>query len=314
MLGRLTGAGSDVLLRLVTGAPRSATVVGAGPHATYLLLDAVDDTGELVALVSRRAVRVPCAIVLARDTAELPGLGPAARAQVGAGGVRWDGGVLAVVRWWQAATVTGSTPDGSSPSPDAVGLARRVAAARLLVGEHQLPPAVSPALTVAAEAIEQRDAAAAAHALRPVLGLGSGLTPSADDAIAGLLLAARAWHGTEVGSTVSAVGELLAPDLGTRTTAVSAGLLRHAAQGRGAPEVVRAVEHLTGRRVAADEPGLLDRLMSLGHSSGRDTALGVLALLQQQTHPRADTADPRPTVPTPPTASHAHRPLVRESA
>jgi hypothetical protein len=144
-----------------------------------------------------------------------------------------------------------------------------------------------------------------------VLGLGSGLTPSADDAIAGLLLAARSWHGSEIGPTASAVGELLASDLHARTTAVSAGLLRHAAQGRGAPEVVRAVEHLTGRHVDTDEPGVLGRLMALGHSSGRDTALGVLSFLQQQVDARADAAE---TGPTPLTSTHAHRPNVRESA
>ena len=33
---RLTGAGSDAVLPLVGGPPQDATVVGAGPHATYL--------------------------------------------------------------------------------------------------------------------------------------------------------------------------------------------------------------------------------------------------------------------------------------
>jgi Protein of unknown function (DUF2877) len=310
MLGRLTGAGSDALLDLVTGAPRSATVVGAGPHATYLLLDArhgdADGPGapaELVALVSRRAIRVPCAIVLARDGAALPGLVPGARAGVGDGEVRWDGGSLAVVRWWRAASVNGASP----ARPDRAGLARRVAAARLLVGGHLLPADVPQALTSAVVAIDRRDAAAAAEALEPVLGLGSGLTPSADDAIAGLLLAARCWHGPERASTVSAVGEQLGPHLVTRTTAVSAGLLRHAAEGRGAPEVVRAVEHLTGRHVDADGRDVLGRLVSLGHSSGRDTALGILAFLERQTLPR-------PTAASPPTYPYAHRPTARESA
>jgi hypothetical protein len=159
---------------------------------------------------------------------------------------------------------------------------------------------VPPALTAAAAAIETGQAPAAAEALRPVLGLGAGLTPSADDAAAGLLLTARAWYGTEAGPTVSAVGELLAADLPGRTTAVSAGLLRHAADGRGAPEVVHAVQHLTGRETPADENAVLAALMALGHTSGKDTALGVLAFLQRRL--------------TDPITTPSHRPTVRESA
>lgn len=305
MLGRLTGAGSDVLLPLVARARRSATVVGVGRHATYLVLDrdVGEEMGELLALVSRRAVRVPCAIVLAHETALLPGLVPGARAQVGAGEVRWDGGSLAVVRWWQAATVTRT----AAVQPDRNGLAARVAATRLLVGDHRLPSVVPAALLDAARAIQHGDAVAAAGALRPVLGLGSGLTPSADDAAAGLLLAARSWYGAAVGSTVSAVGDLLAPGLSARTTAVSAGLLRHAARGRGAPQVVRAVEHLTGRHVDADERAVLGELVALGHSSGRDTALGILAFLEHEPLTRRTLLS---------SLSHpyAHRPTARESA
>jgi hypothetical protein len=197
---------------------------------------------------------------------------------------------------------------------DETGLAARVAAARVLVADHHLPSAVRPALAAAARAIDQRQATEAAAALRPVLGLGSGLTPSADDAVAGLLLAARSWYGADIAATVSGVGELLAGDLSTRTTAVSAGLLRHAAQGRGAPQVVRAVEHLTGRHVDADEAGVLRELLSLGHSSGRDTALGVLELLQHQIQSSGTGSATRPPPGPPTTYPHAHRPTARESA
>lgn len=298
MARRLTGAASDALLDLVRGTPRPATVVGAGQYATYVQLDAGADTNGagLLALVSREAVRVPCAIVLA-DTGS-PGalppteLSPGARATVGANQVSWDGGSLTVVRWWSAARVTSAQAAPTDPRE----LPRRLSTLRLALGEHRLPAAVPLALAVAADAIGRCDPVAVADAVRPVLGLGTGLTPSADDAVAGLLLAARSWGGADGASTVSAVGALLAGDLLSRTTAVSAGLLRHAAEGRGAPEVVAAVEHLTGSRVARDEQQALARLLALGHSSGRDTALGVLAFLQHQT------------------TATAHRPTVRESA
>jgi hypothetical protein len=304
MQARLTGAASDALLRLVTGPRRAAMVVGAGPRATYLAVDASAgraapaeesaEGAELVALVSADAIRVPCAIVLARGSTALPGLVPGAQVLVGDNEVRWDAGTLSVVRWWRAAAVSAGSGSG-----DRAVLAQRVADARSRLDEHRLPAPVVPALARAAAAIEQRAAVEAADALRPVLGLGAGLTPAADDAVAGLLLAARAWPGGGLGPTVSSVGALLAPDLSSRTTAVSAGLLRHAAEGRGASEVVRAVEHLTG--LPDPGPKVLVRLLALGHSSGRDTALGVLAFVQHQLHGAAIT-------------THAHRPTARESA
>jgi hypothetical protein len=65
--------------------------------------------------------------------------------------------------------------------------------------------------------------------------------------------------------------------------------------------VVHAVEHLTGRGDRSDGSQVLTRLLALGHSSGRDTALGVLAFVQHQLSGAATT--------TP-----AHRPTARESA
>jgi hypothetical protein len=92
-MGRLTGAGSDALHPMVTGPARSAVVVGAGPYATYLEVQPspevqLADTAapiELLAVISRGSVRVPCAIVLADGPASLPGLVRGARAQVGDG-------------------------------------------------------------------------------------------------------------------------------------------------------------------------------------------------------------------------------------
>ncbi|HET8614742.1 MAG TPA: DUF2877 domain-containing protein [Actinomycetales bacterium] len=315
MAGRWTGAASDALLPVLTGPARPATVVGAGPVAVYLRAEPsrAGDDAALVALVTRQAVRVPCAVVVA-DAEPLPfTLAPGRRLQVGDGSITWDAGVLTVVRWWPAATVTGTpgrTDLRRDPTAPRDGLPRRLAALRLAVGPHVLPEGVPTALERAAEATDRRDAATAAAALRPVLGLGSGLTPSADDAVAGLLLAARSWSGAGLSATVAELGARLAAGLAARTTAVSAGLLRHAAEGRGAPEVVRAVEHLTGRS-PADEAQVLRELVSLGHSSGRDTAAGILTYLYRQLTVTNDpTSHLDPTDPTRPD----HPPLVRESA
>jgi hypothetical protein len=70
--------------------------------------------------------------------------------------------------------------------------------------------------------------------------------------------------------------------------------------------VVAAVEHLAGRTVVDADDVLLARLVSLGHTSGRDTALGVLTFL----HGRVDARRRQHHLRLDP----AHRPTVRESA
>jgi len=95
-----------------------------------------------------------------------------------------------------------------------------------------------------------------------LIGRGPGLTPEGDDVVAGLaaVLGAASRHDE--------VAALLGADLRRRTTALSATLLELAAQGMG-PEPLQAV--LAGR------PGALDRLFSMGHTSGRAYARGAAA-------------------------------------
>ena len=107
-------------------------------------------------------------------------------------------------------------------------------------------------------AVETRDPALATAAGRRLIGRGPGLTPEGDDLIAGVaavLAEDRPW-----------VAALIGRDLRTRTTSLSATLLELAAQGMG-PEPLQAL--LAGDR------GALDRLLDLGHSTGRAYAIGA---------------------------------------
>jgi Protein of unknown function (DUF2877) len=126
-----------------------------------------------------------------------------------------------------------------------------------------LGPAGGDELATLARAIETRDPTLAAAAGRRLIGRGPGLTPEGDDLVAGaaaLLSADRPW-----------VTALLGADLRTRTTSLSATLLELAARGVG-PEPLQAL--LAGDR------GALDRLLRLGHSTGRAYARGAaLALM-----------------------------------
>ena len=247
----LGGSASDALTGLLGAARRPARVVGSGPFAAYL---ATHD-GEVVAVVTADAVRLPCAIVLAPGTPVPPWLHPGATAVVGAAAVQAGAGTVRVHRWWRAPTVT--------PRPIS-DVGRRALADRLQ--GHALPDGVATALRRAGRCLARGDGPGAADHLVPVLGLGAGLTPSADDAVAGLLLGA-------VGKAVHEAAVLVGRAAPARTTAVSAALLQHAARGRAAAPVVRAHDALTGR---GDLTGALDALWALGHTSGADTAAGLL--------------------------------------
>ena len=79
------------------------------------------------------------------------------------------------------------------------------------------------------------------------------------------VVAASPWPGAEVW-----LAALVGDDLRSRTTALSATLLELAVQGMG-PEPLQAL--------LAGDASALDRLVALGHSTGRAYARGAAAAL-----------------------------------
>jgi len=135
-----------------------------------------------------------------------------------------------------------------------------------------------PALRSALAARAPEGAAAAA---RPLLGLGEGLTPSGDDVLVGIAATLRAWRwpgATSFARRCAAV----APD---RTTAVSADLLAHAAEGR-----FTAALHAVVRALDEDDAPATNRasrrLLTVGATSGADLLTGVLTGAGVLTGPR----------------------------
>ncbi|MGQ4508435.1 oxamate carbamoyltransferase subunit AllH family protein [Dermabacteraceae bacterium P13128] len=103
--------------------------------------------------------------------------------------------------------------------------------------------------------------------LREVIGLGFGLTPSGDDSVLGALAFTRRYAAPAFASLATALTPLL-----TRTTDVSANYLRLACAGHFSSHLSGTLRGYAGAPV----PGALAGLLSLGHSSGADTARGVL--------------------------------------
>lgn len=136
-----------------------------------------------------------------------------------------------------------------------------------------------PALRMLALASWQRDSAGVAEATCGLAGLGPGLTPSGDDALAGFAavmtllspyLSADAAARARIATTIARVAQ-------PRTTALSAVLLAHAARGEVAEHLGKLLLALTLPVEAAEV--LLhaaNHVLSFGANSGGDTLLGML--------------------------------------
>jgi Protein of unknown function (DUF2877) len=117
-------------------------------------------------------------------------------------------------------------------------------------------------------ALATRDPALAARAAAAMIGRGPGLTPEGDDqlAAAAVVVAAGPWPLAQRDPWLRA---LLPPDLRRRTTALSATLLELAVAGA-------AIEPLHALFAPGDGwRGALERLLRLGHSTGRAYAVAA---------------------------------------
>jgi hypothetical protein len=105
------------------------------------------------------------------------------------------------------------------------------------------------------------------------LGAGEGLTPYGDDVICGVMLGLIAADDRAADSLAA---QIRAADLESRTTAVSAALLRCACDGWCIPEIARVLEALASRR---DPGAAVQRLLAVGHTSGEGLLAGLATVL-----------------------------------
>ncbi|HLH24581.1 MAG TPA: DUF2877 domain-containing protein [Chloroflexota bacterium] len=149
-------------------------------------------------------------------------------------------------------------------------------------------------LALLMRALRQDDLGGVEAAARALVGLGPGLTPSADDVLGGMLAAGyflgrefeperRRWR---------AAGLLIRRAARGQTTPVSEALLACAATGavgESAGTLLQALVAPDASRLA----GALARTLALGHTSGADVALGIL--LGARLHLQARAATPPTT-------------------
>ncbi|MDQ4503767.1 DUF2877 domain-containing protein [Sinomonas sp. ASV322] len=181
-------------------------------------------------------------------------------------------------------------------------LARRTAALEGLLDARGVPGGVVPpradASPIEAElgrrlragcerltqAVRANDDGAASLAARSLLGLGPGLTPAGDDFMVGLALVAAV-----PGSRLVAVGRAIRAVLDAcpdHTTLVSRATLEEAVAGRARESLlgilnrVFAAPHGDDARFAEHLRTPVDRVLSIGHTSGTDILSGLVAGLR----------------------------------
>ena len=243
-------AASTALHPALTGAPQPAVVVGTPTGAVYLRTA----SGELLAVLVPGAARLPMGAVVGDRDALRRRPGPGQRGYVGAG--RIDAGCLSayVVRWWD--------PRPALPRPRAGVLAANLGGGQALSGRRE-------AVQALAAALRDNTQAAMSDAVRGLVGLGSGLTPSGDDVLIGLVSALVCLGHPDAGRVTGCVQRAAAD----RTTDLSLALLWHASLGQCIGEVGHLLRALSG---VGDLPAAHRRLLAVGHSSGGALCLGVL--------------------------------------
>jgi hypothetical protein len=110
-----------------------------------------------------------------------------------------------------------------------------------------------------------------------LVGLGTGLTPSGDDFLLGLLAALHLPRGPA--GEWRCIGAHVVERAGRRTHPISASALRHASRGRVRASIVALCDALAREPVPRMLPAL-ERVMAIGSGSGSEIALGVLAGLR----------------------------------
>jgi len=247
---------STAVRDLLSGPPRDLPVLASTGAAAYLTDPGRAVPTVVLALLGERAVRLPLGCVA-------PGPLPDAGTTVRVGGGIAVAGTRAwrPVRWWDP-----------RPRLDAPALLR--SGTRLLAAVRDAPAAefglpLAEALAVAG-ALAAGDPAPAVG----VIGLGPGLTPAADDVIAGAL-AVLALTGRLAGRVRRAVEGRAA----THTSALSAALLSAAARGEVIPPAARVLAALAGGAPATKIAGAVTALFGVGHTSGHDLCAGLAGAL-----------------------------------
>ncbi len=248
---------STAVGELLCGHRQDATVFASATVASYLSVPEPGSSTPVIALLTKDAVRLPIGVSVA--TERLPEAGSVVR--IGDGSIVGSDRTWRPVRWWD--------PRPGLSTDDLV----RHGSKLLEVLEGQLPSAFGLPLADALGVAGSLAAGDVGPALE-VIGLGPGLTPAADDVVAGALavlaLCGRLHH------LVTAAVDLRAS---THTTALSAALLAAAGKGQVIPQAAAVLAVLATGGSPARLRSVAAELFSVGATSGHDLCAGMAGIL-----------------------------------
>lgn len=288
-LAVLPAAVSPLVAADLSGAARRRRVLAAFPTCLYVELGAHE---RVLAVLAADAVALPIGVRLALPSAQVHwAVQPGDHVVVGEGRVRLP----------RADVVAARTLRPGRVHPTARGGGVSVA-----LPESGALGDLAHALTAAALAGGSADSG-----VRGLVGAGRGLTPSGDDALCGVLLTLSAVDSSAARRALVAVRAAVRSVL-PWTTSLSAALLVAAGDGYAVPDVARLVTLVVAAgsngRIEGPEPGpepgsagsvrpirpsggpnvpqaselagLVDRVLAIGHTSGRDLLAGVVGALR----------------------------------
>lgn len=264
-----------------------ATLLGKVAGGAYLLLPT-----ERVILLSFGKFHGPLTLNLSGNADSLEEVQPGARVRVNPDFLFFPSLGLTINRvqaaiWEAAAPLKAALPrpryyaNLASLSRMALGMRQPGRLAELLpwvLGLQEGDPAPQneflPLLERLKEALKSASPAIIAVAIQPLLGMGSGLTPSGDDLTLGLLLACSRWGQVlKVGLKMEDLGQVIRRLDFRKTTTLAANLIECALHGQADERLILALDG-----ILCGEPDLstcADYLLSWGHSSGIDALVGI---------------------------------------
>ena len=144
---------------------------------------------------------------------------------------------------------------------------------------HTLPENAEVRLQRLVEAIEENDCDTCSEILQSTIGLGCGLTPSADDALLGITAVIEFMRLSNI-QMMPDFPKIVYDISENRTTDISRKYLLCALQKRFSLPLIQVVCSLLSDAKTVDFSALA-KLLNMGHSSGKDTLRGVFIAISR---------------------------------
>jgi len=281
---QVTSAGAAAYALLSGTGP--GTVLGITSRGWFLRV-----FNQRVVFLSRENYRGPLTVNVLGLPEAIPGIEPGTVVQIHEGWISFPGEGLELsirqAKRWAAAPLLDQLPDHHEVTGRLTSVARQVFAARNPAGLSGLLPhlvalsgeggdslGVLAAVRQCQNALRNNQFSGVAASLHSLFGLGTGLTPSGDDLILGLLLTTnrcQTWITDR--SDLERMNQDVIRTARARTTSLSASLIECAAMGQADERLVGALDGILTGNSPID--ACAQDLLSWGSTSGVDALAGM---------------------------------------